>query len=59
MNFYAILAAVAVFILAIAEILISIQKAQMKKQFLEELNRQDDGKIDKIGDPSSDTPDEK
>ena len=37
MNAYAILAGGALAILAIAEILVSRQKAQMKKQFLEEL----------------------
>jgi hypothetical protein len=40
MNVYAILAVVAVAILAIAEVLTTIQKAQMKKQFLEDLDRQ-------------------
>jgi len=41
MNLYAILAGGALAILAIAEILISRQKAQMKKQFLDELARRD------------------
>jgi len=40
-NLYAILAVIAVGILAVTEILVSIQKAQMKKQFLEELDRRD------------------
>lgn len=46
-NLYAVLAVVAVSILAFTEILVSVQKAQMKKQFLEELDRRDDdGKVD-------------
>ncbi len=45
MNAYAILAGGALAILAIAEILVSRQKAQMKKQFLEELARQDAQKL--------------
>ena len=44
MNLYAILAAVAVVILAVSEILISIQKSQMKRQFLDELDRSDGSK---------------
>jgi len=40
MNIFAILAVLGVATLAIAEILISVQKSQMKKQFLEELDRQ-------------------
>lgn len=46
-NLYAVLAVVAVGILAFTEILVSVQKAQMKKQFLEELDRiDDDDKVD-------------
>jgi len=41
MNFYAILAGGALAILAITEILVSRQKALMKKQFLEELAKSD------------------
>jgi hypothetical protein len=52
MNPYAILAGGAVAILAIAEILISRQKAQMKKQFLEELARED---AQKLGEPEPPT----
>ncbi|HXQ93423.1 MAG TPA: hypothetical protein VN739_10500 [Nitrososphaerales archaeon] len=40
MNVFAVLAVVGIATLASAEILISIQKSQMKKQFLEELDRQ-------------------
>lgn len=38
---YAILAVGAIAVFGISEILISVQKAQMKKQFLEELDRRD------------------
>ena len=41
MNFYAILAGGALAILAITEILVSRQKALMKKQFLDELAEND------------------
>ncbi len=41
MNPYAILAVVAVAIVAISEILISVQKSKMKKQFIDELDRLD------------------
>ncbi len=44
MNEYAILAGGALAILAITEILVTRQKAQMRKQFLEELDRQDSQK---------------
>ena len=39
MNLYPFLAAGAIAIVALAEVMISRQKAQMKKQFLEELDR--------------------
>ena len=42
MNYYAILAAGAVAIVGIVEVLIASQKSQMKKQFLDELARVDD-----------------
>ena len=38
MNIFAILAVIGVATLAVAEILITVQKSQMKKQFLEELD---------------------
>jgi len=41
MNPYAILAVAAIAIFAITEILVSVQKSHMKKQFLEDLDRQD------------------
>jgi len=41
-NPYAILAVVAVAILALSEILVSIQRAKMKKQFLDELKQLDE-----------------
>jgi hypothetical protein len=40
MNIFAILAVLGIATLAVVEILISVQKSQMKKQFLEELDRQ-------------------
>ncbi len=46
MNAYAILAGAAVAILAIAEALISVQKSQMKKQFLKELDQKDNSKTE-------------
>jgi hypothetical protein len=46
MNVYVILAAVAISILALTEVLVAVQKASMKKQFLEELDRQDKQKLD-------------
>jgi len=46
MNVYAILAAVAISILALTEVLVAAQKSQMKKQFLEELDRRDEQKLD-------------
>jgi hypothetical protein len=61
MNVYAILAGGALATLAIAEILISRQKAQMKKQFLEELAQQDaqklgDGEKPQTTKPENDRP---
>lgn len=53
MDPYAILAVVAVAILGIAEILIAVQKSQMKKQFLEELKKQDDQKNHRSTETSS------
>jgi len=47
LNFYAILAVIGVGILAVSEILITVQKAQMKKQFLEELDREDESSKEK------------
>jgi len=41
MNPYAIVAVVAIAILAVVEIFISVQKFQMKKQFLDALEEQD------------------
>lgn len=38
-NLYSVLAVVAVAILAITEVLLSIQKSQMKMQFLNELDQ--------------------
>ena len=49
MNIFAILAVVGIATLAVAEILISVQKSQMKKQFLEELDRQEKAKEDASG----------
>ncbi len=41
MNWYAIIAVAGIVVLAVAEILISVKKLQMKRQFLEELNHQE------------------
>jgi len=49
MNIFAILAVVGIATLAVAEILISVQKSQIKKQFLEELDRQEKAKEDTNG----------
>jgi hypothetical protein len=40
-NWYAIIAVAGIVVLAVAEILISVKKLQMKRQFLEELNHQE------------------
>ena len=49
MNIFAILAVVGIATLVVAEILISVQKSQMKKQFLEELDRHEKAKEDANG----------
>ncbi len=46
MNVFAILAVVGIATLALAEILITVQKSQMKKQFFEELDRQEKNQED-------------
>jgi hypothetical protein len=51
MNLYAIAAAVALLTVAVAEILISRQKLQMKRQFLDELEKKEerDAEKDTVG----------
>ncbi|MFI5420824.1 MAG: hypothetical protein ACHQ1H_07635 [Nitrososphaerales archaeon] len=43
MNPFAIIAAIAVAVVALAEIMVARQKAQMKKEFIQELDKQDSG----------------
>jgi len=42
MNIFPIIAALAVAVFGIAEILVEYEKRQMKKQFIQELDRTDD-----------------
>jgi hypothetical protein len=52
LNIYAIIAGIAIAVLALAEVLISIQKWQMKKQFLDELNQRERKNSEKESSPS-------
>ena len=42
MNFFAIVAIAALSVFVIAEVLVSYQKYQLKKQYLEELDKKDE-----------------